>query len=120
MEKVYALAAKRAQTTDQAFKTAHEANLKTWEAQVNADKELGGEQLAASQATAQKGLEHFGSPELKQILTESGLDKHPEFRRFFYRVGKAVGEDKFVKGGVQQNTAGNAGLFTYDKSDHTA
>ena len=115
--KLYGVATKHAVRTDTALKSAHETNLKTWQGQTAADAEFGGEKLEANRAVAAKGLETFATPELRQIWKESGLENHPEFFRFAYRVGKAVSEDKFVGGG-NQNRGENTGLFTYNKSDH--
>lgn len=119
MAKVYALAEKYAKSTEDTVAAAHQVNLKDWETATNADKEFGGEKLNENRAVAVKGMEHFASPELKTILQETGLENHPEFFRYFYRVGKAVSEDKFVRGGTSQNE-GASGLFKYDKSDHVA
>lgn len=69
-----------------------------WGTAVIADKEFGGGRLIENLAVAKKGLEAFGTPDLMALLGESGLGNHPEVIRAFYRVGKAIGEDKFVGG----------------------
>lgn len=69
-----------------------------WADATRADKELGGEQFDANLAVAKKGLEAFGTPELKSLLNESGLGNHPEVIRFMYRAGKAISEDRIVTG----------------------
>ena len=48
---------------------------------------------------ARKAVEQFGTPELRTLLDESGLGSHPEVVRFFYRAGKAIGDDNFVAAG---------------------
>ncbi|HIE5902666.1 peptidase [Proteus mirabilis] len=66
-----------------------------WAETVKADKELSS---AESIGAAQKAMDKFGSPELKQYLEESGLGNHPELIRIFAGVGKAMSEDGLVTG----------------------
>ena len=66
--------------------------------------ELGGEQLDANKAIAQRAIDAYGSDELKAMLSESGLGNHPELVRFFHAVGQTVSEDTLVEGGA--NTEG--------------
>lgn len=66
-----------------------------WAETVKADKELGSDE---SIGAAQKAMDKFGSPELKQYLEESGLGNHPELIRIFASVGKAMSEDGLVTG----------------------
>ena len=71
-----------------------------WAGQAKADKEFGGDAIEANLATARKALDTFGTPELKALLNESGLGNHPEVIRFFYRSGKAISEDRVLRGGA--------------------
>lgn len=64
-----------------------------------ADKEIGGDKLADTVATAQKALDRFGSDALRSWLDESGAGNHPEIIRAFAAVGRAISEDGFVPGG---------------------
>lgn len=73
--------------------------VKEWADQCRADKEIGGENLDANVAIAQKAIDTFGTPALKAILSQSGWGNHPEFVRFAYKAGKAISDDTFVKGG---------------------
>jgi hypothetical protein len=59
-------------------------------------KALGG-QAKESLAQAGKFIEKFGSPELRQILDDTGLGNHPEIVQAFVRAGKAISEDAFVE-----------------------
>lgn len=63
------------------------------------DKEFGGDSLPANLATAQKALNAFGTPELRQLLDGSRLGNHPEVIRFMVRAGKAISEDRMVTSG---------------------
>lgn len=71
-----------------------------WKAAQVTDKEFGGDQLAANLGIARKALQAFGTPELTQLLNQSGLGDHPEILRAFYRAGKAISEDTFVSGNM--------------------
>ncbi len=64
-----------------------------WQDQTHADDEIGGDKLDESLGFANKALDKYGSPELKEALTATGAGNHPEFIRFMTRVGKAMSED---------------------------
>lgn len=49
-------------------------------------------------ANAAKGIESFGTPKMREILTAVGLDNHPEFVAMFARVGRKIGEGQPVDG----------------------
>lgn len=70
-----------------------------WAADVKADKEIGGDKLTANLSAAQRALEQFGDPELKEYLDSTGLGNHPALVKAFIKVGKAMSEDKVVTGG---------------------
>lgn len=70
-----------------------------WAAEVKADKEIGGDKLTANLSAAQRALEQFGDPELKEYLDSTGLGNHPALVKAFIKVGKAMSEDKVVTGG---------------------
>lgn len=78
---------------------AMEGAREQWAQASNTDKEFGGEKLAENLSVAKTALDKFGSPELKQLLNDSGLGNHPEVIRFFYRAGKAISNDRIVSGG---------------------
>lgn len=67
-----------------------------WGDQVKADKEIGGDKLTASVGQAQKALDQFGTPALREYLESSGLGNHPELVRAFAKVGKMMSEDKII------------------------
>lgn len=74
---------------------------KQWAEAIKADKELGGEKFAATQESAVKAIERFGSPELRSLLNDTGLGNHPELVKFCHRIGAAISEDGLVLGGTQ-------------------
>lgn len=90
-----------AKAQGQAMKTVtdHWDNLnKEWVGKVNSDKEYGGADLDKNVAVAKLAIDKFGTPELKEALNLTGVGNHPEVVRFFYRVGKAISDDKFDTG----------------------
>lgn len=78
---------------------AWQAQTEQWAADVKADKEIGGDKLTANLSAAQRALEQFGDPELKEYLDSTGLGNHPALVKAFIKVGKAMSEDKVVTGG---------------------
>lgn len=79
-----------------------EAMRSEWANAATKDAEFGGEKLQENLSVAKKALEAFGTPELRQLLNESGLGNHPEVIRLLYRAGKSTSEDKFVSGASGQ------------------
>ena len=79
-----------------------------WGEQSQADKEFGGEQLAENLSVAGKALDAFATPELRELLQQSGLGNHPEVIRFMVRTGKAIDTDKYVGPSTGSNAPRNA------------
>lgn len=80
---------------------AHVKLVETWTEAVKSDKEIGGDKLAENLSVARKALEAFGTPELKDVLNMTGFGNHPEVVKAFYKIGKAISEDRFVTGGAK-------------------
>ncbi|HBB0347660.1 TPA: peptidase [Escherichia coli] len=72
-----------------------------WAADVKADKEIGGDKLTDNLSSAQRALDQFGTPELKEYLEGTGLGNHPELVKAFIKIGKAMSEDGMVDGSNQ-------------------
>lgn len=75
------------------------AELKEWSDKVDgwltsskSDKEIGGTGWDGNIAIAKKAINEFGTKELKTALNEFGMGNHPEFIRFAFKVGQALGE----------------------------
>jgi hypothetical protein len=79
-----------------------------WGEQSQADKEFGGEKLAENLSVAGKALDAFATPELRELLQQSGLGNHPEVIRFMVRTGKAIDTDKYVGPSAGSNAPRNA------------
>lgn len=79
--------------------------IESWQQQVVADKEIGGEQLQSNLQHARRALDKFATPELRSLIEHPGTDpkgmglgNHPEVMRLFVRLGKAMADDSFVSG----------------------
>lgn len=95
------MGAKMAQKITEQAANAHAERIATWEAETKADKDIGGAQLEANLATAKKALDAFGSPELNQLLVESGIGNHPAVIKAFVKAGKAMSEDTLMPSSAQ-------------------
>jgi len=86
--------------TEQAA-TAQTERVAAWEAETKADKEIGGAALDANLSLAKKALDAFGSPELNQLLADSGIGNHPAIIKAFVKAGKAMSEDTLMPSSAQ-------------------
>lgn len=73
-----------------------------WTTKAKSDPELGKtpEEFAATVEKGQQALAKFGSPELKQLLTETGFGSHPAAVKFLANIGRAMSEPSMVLGGL--------------------
>ncbi len=84
--------------------------VKTWKAEAiqslgaNYQKEL---------AVAAKARDRFASPELRQLLNETGLANHKEVIGLFMQVGKQISEDSFADGKSGQQGTKSAAEVLY-------
>jgi hypothetical protein len=77
------------------------ASVDGWLAEVASDPELGGDNSKEKVALANRFINRFGSPKLREILDTSGVGNHPELLRMAAKAGKEFGEDKLVVPGAQ-------------------
>ena len=80
-------------------------NVEAWQKQTaqwaddsKVDKEIGGANFDENLGVALSALEKFGDGDLKALINDNGFGNHPALIRFMYRVGKAAGNDSFIKG----------------------
>lgn len=95
------LGVQQAQRFVEAQAQAVAAEHSAWLDATRGDAEIGGDKLVAALADAKRGLDAYGSPALGEFLRETKLNTHPEFIRFFAKIGKTVSEDNFVPAGRQ-------------------
>lgn len=89
------------------------AQLETWASDLRKDTEFGGEKYDTNVATAVKGLEAVGTPELRKLLDDSGLGSHPDVVRAFWKVGQMVGDTPVVTGQAGTSTRRNFASALY-------
>lgn len=77
---------------------AHSKLVESWVEQVKTDKEIGGDKLNENLGIARKALDEFFDPGVKELLNSTGLGNHPLLIKGLYKMGKAIGEDRFVSG----------------------
>lgn len=94
--------------------TAFENQVSEWETLARKDKDIGGDKFDQNVAIAVKGLEKFGSPELKALLNQTGLGSHPEVIKTFHRVGKLISDAGIT--GEARPGAGNTLAARYPSS----
>ncbi|WP_152622906.1 peptidase [Pseudomonas fluorescens] len=100
-QKLIDLQSKIANKQAQEYQAAVEKQKEQWMAAVKNDPELGGENFDKSVASAVKVIQAFGSPELREVLTATGLGNNPEMFKFVHRISQAISEDKLVLPGSQ-------------------
>jgi hypothetical protein len=64
-----------------------------WAKTAQADPEIGGANWDTSVSHAQKVINQFGSPALKDYLNQTGAGNHPEVIRLMAKVGAVISED---------------------------
>jgi len=90
----------RQQQLDQALAAQSER----WANEIKNDPELGGAKFDSTIATAVKAMQAFGSPELRQLLNDSGIGNHPSMVKLFHSIGTSISEDKIVIPGTDSST----------------
>ena len=76
----------------------HDAQVTEWGNEVKADKELGGTNFEQSAEFSRRATDAFGSEEFIAMLNKTGYGDHPEVVRTFARIGRAMADDKTVRG----------------------
>ena len=79
-----------------------------WKNTAETDPEYGKGKYDESVVVARSAMREVGTPELMAALEETGMGNHPEFVRFFYRVGKAIREDNFNFGNANKENPKSA------------
>lgn len=74
------------------------AKAQAWAEATKQDPEIGGANFEANRGIAMAAYKQYTTPELRTILTGSGLGNHPEVIRLFYRIGKSMQQDNGVAG----------------------
>ena len=79
-----------------------------WAVEFKNDKEFGGPHFDASSRSMNAALSKFATPEEIKAITDIGLGNFTPWAKIMTRVGKLMGEDKFVQGGAANDNPGLA------------
>lgn len=73
------------------------AQIRQWQDEILKDPEIGGSHWKAAVADSRKALNAFDQDgKLRTLLKSMHADYHPDVVRVIARVGRAMGEDKFI------------------------
>ena len=73
------------------------AQIRQWQDEILKDPEIGGSHWKAAVADSRKALNAFDTDgKLRTLLKQMHADYHPDVVRVIARVGRAMGEDKFI------------------------
>lgn len=95
-QKIADLGLKIQKRTIEASQAAHVERITTWQNEVRADKEIGGDKLTENLMTAKNAVLRFGGQPLMQALQDTGLENNPEVIRAFVKIGRAMKDDNFA------------------------
>lgn len=107
-QKIFDLYVGAQQAARQAAVEKYEQQQKAWVESATNDKEFGGAKFEENLSYARKAIAKFGSPELEQLLDQSGFGNNPALVRFAYRIGKAMAEDSVAGSASQANGASDS------------
>ena len=85
-----------AQAQQEALDVAIQSQITEWVAAAKADEQIGGDKLAPALANANRVVDTFGSPELRDMLITSGLGNHPAVIKFCDAIFSKISPDTFV------------------------
>lgn len=100
--------------------TSWSDTIEGWTEAVKNDKEIGGVKHAEKMALVAKARNAFGTPELNEALDKYGFGNHPEFVRFFHRVGKRIGESGNINDGEGQGGTKSVAERLYPNNPKTS
>lgn len=83
----------RIRAMQQAQQEAHQNQINDWIEQTKKDRELGGEKFNENLTAAQEALGELATPELREVLEQTGLGSHPEMVRLFHKLAPLVREE---------------------------
>jgi hypothetical protein len=104
-QKFVDLYAKASGALTQQAEAAHAKQVEDWGKAIQADKDLGGDNLPATRKLADAALGRFATPEFKALLDASGLGNHPDLVRVFRDIGKALADDTVTRGNPGSGSA---------------
>lgn len=86
-----------------------------WADELKAHPTLGGDNLDETLANGRKALAEFGTPELSELLLQTGLQYHPAIVGLLAQVHQKVGGDRIVTGASPKGGADRSAQGFYDR-----
>lgn len=99
VDKQFELAPKLAESWQKQIGDQIAQETANWAKASREDKDFGGANFDANAKIANKALAAFGTPELRNLLVESGYANHPAFVRLFWTIGQKLAESSPPAGG---------------------
>lgn len=81
-----------AKSQDAALTAAWEQQQETWKNEVKADPEVGGDKMEPALAEIAKMVNEYGTPEVADILTNTGAGNNVHIVKMMYKIAKALNE----------------------------
>lgn len=85
----------------------------TWNLEIQNDPEIGGQRLPETIANIGRVMDRFATPEIRELLDQSGLGDHPQLVRFMNAIGKQFAEGRVLPNGQPQRSAESAAKTLY-------
>lgn len=80
----------------EARKAAFDQQVESWKKESMNDPEIGGDNFAKNMEFAKRAIEKHGSPEMIELLNQTGLGNHRSFVKFFAKYGAEFADDQAV------------------------
>lgn len=116
-QKVIDLYAKQIQASSKMQIDDFNQLMSDWRTQSKNDGEFGGDKFDENVKIGEAAIAKYGTPELKQLLTDHGMGNHPEVIRFMVRVGRTLSEDVPGDTGNASSQATDRVSLLYPKKD---
>lgn len=114
-QKVLEAESKNVQAAKEAAELYKAQEQKAWVDELKKDPVYGGRNLGETVERANRSLRKFGSPELIQLLKETGYANNAHVVRLFANIDKSTSESRLVEG-VGTPIAKSTADLLYDKS----
>lgn len=88
-----------------------------WAKESRIDKEFGGQKFNENLGVARSVLQKWGTPELNELITNTGIGNNKEFLRLLYRIGKDLKDGNTVTMQTKPNTEVDIAKILYPSMD---
>lgn len=107
-QKLVTLQAESAKSYADNIQAGFETQVKTWKEET---MKLYGAKATEEIAVAAQAINRFGTPELRQVLNDTGLGNHPELVKMLVQIGHAIAEENPADGKKVTESKSDADVF---------